>query len=133
VSRRFARTLVAGAATALGTVLYAVNFHGIVPDWWLALALGGAGAAALPLAVSTATYVRGAGLAVSRGTPRGLAADLGPLAQPTLIGATAISAMLVATSFAERSVVEGAIRAAFEGVAFAASFLALRRFLVLER
>jgi hypothetical protein len=40
--------------------------------------------------------------------------------------------MLVGTGVAERSLVEGAIRAAFEGLAFVACFLALRRPLALD-
>jgi hypothetical protein len=64
---------------------------------------------------------------------RGLAVDLGPLAHPALIGAAAMLVMLVGTGFAEGSIVEGAIRAAFDGVAFAACFLALRRPLGLDR
>ena len=133
IRRRSAVALTAGAATALGSALYAVNFHGVVPGWWFALALASAGAAALPLAASAVASVRVRGVEVSGGAPRGLAADLGPLARPALIGAAAVLAMLVGTSFAERSVVEGAIRAAFEGAVFAVCFLALRRFLVLGR
>jgi hypothetical protein len=132
IRRRSAVALAAGASTALGSALYAVNFHAVVPGWWFALALAGAGAAALPLALSTAAYVRGAGVQVSADAPRGLTADLGPLAQPALIGATATSAMFLATAFAERSVAAGAIRAAFEGAVFAACFFALRRLLALR-
>jgi hypothetical protein len=132
ICRRSAVGLAAGASTALGSALYAVNFHAVVPGWWFAFAVAGAGAAALPLAVSTLAYVRGAGVQVSVDAPRGLAADLGPLAQPALIGATATSAMFLATTFAERSVAAGAIRAAFEGALFAVCFFALRRVLVLR-
>lgn len=133
IRRRSAVALAAGAATALGSALYAVNFDGVVPGWWFALALGSAAAAALPLAASAAAYARGGGIEVSGGPARGLAADLGPFARPPLIGAAAMLAVLVGTSFAEHSVVEGAIRASFEGVAFAACFLVLRRFLALDR
>ena len=133
IRRRSAVALAAGAATAVGSALYAVNFRGVVPSWWLALALASAAAAALPLAASAAGYARSGGIEVSGGAPQGLAADLGPLARPVLIGTTAMLAIFVGTSFAERSVLEGAIRAAFEGVAFAGCFLALRRSLALDR
>ncbi len=133
IRRRSAVALAAGAATAVGSALYAVNFRGVVPSWWFALALASAAAAALPLAASAAVYARSGGIEVSGGAARGLAVDLGPLARPALIGMAAMLAMLVGTSFAERSVAEGAIRAAFEGIAFAACFLALRRFLALDR
>lgn len=132
IRRRSAVALAAGAATAAGSALYAVNFRGVVPSWWFALALAGAAASALPLAASTAGYARTGGVQVSGGAQQGLAADLGPLARPVLIGAAAMLAMFAWTSFAERSVLQGAIRAAFEGVAFAACFLALRRFLALD-
>jgi hypothetical protein len=90
-------------------------------------------AAALPLTASAAAYARGGGIEVSGGAARGLTVDLGPLAQPALIGAGVMLIMLVGTSVAESSVVEGAIRAGFEGIAFAACFLALRRPLALDR
>lgn len=133
IRRRTLVALTAGAATAVGSALYAVNFHGVVPGWWFAAAIASAFAAMVPLAVSATAYVRAASLVISDGRARGLTADLGPLAQPVLIGVVAIAAMLVGTSFAEHSIVEGAIRAAFEGVAFTACFLALRRPLALER
>jgi hypothetical protein len=133
VRRRAAVALAAGTATALGSALYAVNFHGVVPEWWYAMTLATAGVASVPLLASAAAFARGAGIEVSGGAARGLAADLGPLARPGLIGAAAVLGVLVVTSFAERSVAAGAIRAAFEGVAFAACFFSLRRFLALER
>jgi hypothetical protein len=133
IRRRTVAALAAGSATALGSALYALNFRGVVPSWWSALALAAAAAAALPLAASTAAYVRGGGIAVSGGSAPGLAADLGPLAHPALIGSTAIFVVLAGTAVAESSIVEGAIRAAFEGVAFVVCFLALRRPLALDR
>jgi hypothetical protein len=133
IRRRSAVALAAGAATAVGSALYAVNFRGVVPSWWFALALAGAAASALPLAATAADYSRSGGIAVSPGVVHGLAVDLGPLGRPALIGTAAVLAMLVGASFAEHSVVEGAIRAALEGIAFAACFLALRRSLALER
>jgi hypothetical protein len=125
--------LAAGSATAFGSALYAVNFRGVVPGWWVALALASVAAAALPLGISATAYARGAGIEVSGGAARGLDVDLGPLAHPALIGAGAVLVMLVGTGFAESSVVEGAMRAGFEGLAYAACFLALRRPLGLER
>jgi hypothetical protein len=133
IRRRLVVALAAGAATAVGSALYAVNFRAVVPGWWVALALASVAAAAVPLAASAAAYARGAGIEVSGGAVRGLAVDLGPLAHPGLIGAGAMLVMLVGTGVAEGSAVEGAIRAGFEGVAFAACFLALRRPLGLER
>jgi hypothetical protein len=132
VRRRVAVALAAGALTALGSALYAANFWNVVPDWWAALAVAGAAATALPLGASALASARRSGVAVSTSDPaRGLSADLGPLARPALIGAAAIAAMLVATSVLEGSLVEGAIRAAFEGVLFIACFLTLRRPLAL--
>lgn len=132
VRRRVAVALAAGALTALGSAVYAVNFWNVVPDWWAGLAVVGAAAAALPLGASAYAHARASGVAVSTGGPApGLSADLGPLARPVLIGAAAMVAMLVATSILEGSLVEGAIRAAFEGVLFTACFLTLRRPLAL--
>jgi hypothetical protein len=133
IRRRTVVALATGAATALGSTLYAVNFRGVVPGWWFAAAVASAGAASLPLAVAASAHIRSASVVVSEHSARGLAADLGPLAQPALIGAAAVATMLVGTSFAEHSVVEGAIRAALEGIAFAACFFVLRRPLVLQR
>jgi hypothetical protein len=132
VRRRVAVALAAGALTALGSALYAVNFWNVVPDWWVGLAVLGATAAALPLAASAYAYTQASGVAVSTGDPApGLSADLGPLARPALIGAAAMVAMLLATSILEGSLVEGAIRAAFEGLLFTACFITLRRPLAL--
>jgi hypothetical protein len=134
VRRRAAVALAAGAATALGSVLYAANFHSVVPDWWYALTLGAAAIAGVPLLASAAAFALAAGVRVSHGGPaRGLQADLGPLAHPALIGCLATFAMLIGTAFAEGSVVEGALRAAFEAILFAACFVALRRPLALSR
>jgi hypothetical protein len=132
VRRRVAVALGGGALTAAGSALYAVNFSGDVPGWWLVLAIGGAVAGVLPLTVSAFAHARLRGIAISQaGRPRGLSADLGPLAHPALIGVAAMLAVLFGTGILEGSVVEGAIRAAFEGIAFAACFSALRRPLAL--
>ncbi len=134
VRRRAAVALAAGAATALGSALYAVNFHGIVPNWWYALTLAAAAVAGVPLLASAAAFVRAAGVRVSHvGPARGLRADLGPLAHPALIGSLATLAILIGTAFAEGSVVAGALRAAFEALLFVACFAALRRPLALGR
>ena len=133
IRRRTVVALAAGSATAVGSVLYAVNFRAVVPGWWVALALASVAAAALPLAASAAVYARAGGIEVSGGSVRGLVVDLGPLAHPALVGAAAMLVMLVGTGLAERSLLEGALRAGFEGLAFAACFLALRRPLVLDR
>jgi hypothetical protein len=132
VRRRIAVALAAGAATAAGSALYAVNFWGVVPDWWAVLAVAAAAAAAVPLAASAIAQARAGGIVVSGTTPpRGLDADLGPLARPWLIGTAAALAMLVATSVLESSVLAGAIRAAFEAALFAVCFVAFRRRLAL--
>jgi hypothetical protein len=132
VRRRTVVALTAGAVTALGTALYAVNFWGLVPTWWAILSICAAGSAALPLAAPAFECVRARGLRVSGvGSGRGLSSDLGPLARPLLIGAGAVLLVLGGTALAERSIVEGAIRAAFEATAFAVCFLALRRPLAL--
>jgi hypothetical protein len=132
VRRRVAVALGAGALTAVGSAVYAVNFWNVVPDWWALLAVAAAAAAALPLGASALAYANAGGIAVSANDPpRGLSADLGPLAHPALIGGAATLAMLVATAVLEGSIVAGAIRAGFEGVLFAACFFALRRPLAL--
>ena len=132
--RRTATALAAGAATVAGTALYAFNFWAQVPGWWSVLTVGVAGATLLPLAVAAGSHLQTASVAVSRSGPAaGLAADIGPFARPWLIGAAAVGAMLVASSIAERSLVEGVLRAAFEAVAFVACLLAFGRFLGLRR
>jgi hypothetical protein len=132
VRRRTIVALAAGAATALGSALYAVNFWGVVPAWWALACICAAGFAALPLALPTLEWMRVRGVHVSRrGSGRGLSGDLGPLARPLLIGGGAALLVLAGTSVAERSLVEGSIRAGFEAAAFAACFLALRRPLAL--
>jgi hypothetical protein len=132
VRRRTLVALAAGALTALGSVLYAVNFWNVVPAWWAVSSICAAALAALPLAVPALECMRGRGVHVSRrGSGRGLSGDLGPLARPLLIGGGAVLLVLAGTSVAERSLVEGSIRAAFEATAFAVCFLALRRPLAL--
>jgi hypothetical protein len=133
VRRRIAVALAAGAATAAGSALYAVNFWGVVPTWWGVLAVAAAGAAAIPLAISAVAYGRVSGVAVSRPAPaRGLSADLGPLARPWLIGLGAVLTMLASTSVLERSVVAGLLRAGFEATAFTVAFMIFRRPLALS-
>jgi hypothetical protein len=132
VRRRIVVALGAGALTAAGSALYAVNFWAAVPAWWAALAVAGAGTAAVPLGTAAFTYARAGSLKVSRRVPaRGLSADLGPLARPWPIGAGAALAMLVGTSVVEGSLIAGLIRAAFEAALYATCFVAFRRFLVL--
>lgn len=132
VRRRIAVALAAGAATAAGSALYAVNFWGIVPDRWAILAGVSAAAAAIPLAVASFSYTRTGGIEVRDTAPaRGLSADLGPLARPSLIGAAAALLMLVGTSVAESSVIQGAIRAGFEAALFVSCFFVFRRPLTL--
>jgi len=134
VRRRISVALAAGAVTAAGSALYAVNFWNVVPRWWAMLAVAAAAIAAAPLAGSALAFARAGGIRVTRSdTPRGLSADVGPLARPALIGAAATFAMFAATSVLEGSVLEGVIRAAFEACAFAACFLVLRRPLALGR
>lgn len=130
--RRVAVALAGGAATAVGVDLYAVNFWNVVPSWWAALAVAAAGAAALPLGATAVAQARTSMLYVSRGgAPGGLRADLGLFGRPWLIGGAAVLAMLVATSVAEGSLIEGALRAGFEAFAFAVCFFGFRRFLAL--
>lgn len=132
VRRRIAVALGAGALTAAGSALYAVNFWGDVPRWWALLTVGGAGAAVVPLAAAAFALGRAGSLVVSpKETPRGLSADLGPLAHPVLVGGAAVCAMLAATAVLEGSIVEGLLRGAFEATAFVACFVALRRPLAL--
>jgi hypothetical protein len=132
VRRRVGVALGAGALTALGSALYAVNFWSVVPGWWAALAVAAAAVGAVPLGVAAFASARAGAVAVSTSEPpRGLSGDLGTLARPAVIGAVAMFAMLVGTGIVERSFLEGAIRAAFEGAAFAACFFALRRPLAL--
>ena len=133
IRRRIAVALAAGAATAAGSAGYAVNFWGVVPHWWSLLAVAAAGAAAIPLTVSSIAWARTSRVAVSRAAPlRGLSADLGPLARPWLIGLAAVLTMLAATTVLERSIVEGLLRAGFEAAAFAVAFVVFRRPLALS-
>ncbi len=57
--------------------------------------------------------------------------DLGPLARPALIRVVAVVGVLAVGWQAEPSFVEGAVRAAAEGVAFVGAYLALGRKLAL--
>jgi hypothetical protein len=130
--RRVAVALGAGAITATGCALYAVNFWALVPTWWAALALAASGSATLPLGASLVAHARASSLRISeRGTAGGLSADLGALARPQLIGSAVVALMLVGTGLAESSFVEGALRAGFEACAFTLCFLVFRRFLAL--
>jgi hypothetical protein len=109
-----------------------VNFWSDVPHWWAVLAVAAAGAAALALVVPAFAYMRAGRLRFScTKTVRGLSADLGPLAQPLLIGGAATLLVLAGTSVAEGSFVEGVLRAGFEACVFAMCFIALRRPLAL--
>jgi hypothetical protein len=131
--RRNAVALAAGAVTLAGIAVDAVNFSAELPGWWLLLAVTAAGAAMLPLAGAALAQARTSSLVVSiDGEAGGFGADLGPLAQPALIGAGAVAAVLLVTWQAESSFVEGAIRAAAEGVAFTAGYFALGRLLALR-
>jgi hypothetical protein len=130
--RRIAVACAAGAVTAAGSALYAFNVWNFVPRWWSVLALATTGATLVPLAACAVVLARISSITVSKpGSAHGLSADLGPLARPALIGAAAVLAMLVATSVLERSLAEGALRAAFEAFAFAVCFFAFRRPLAL--
>jgi hypothetical protein len=132
VRRRTTVALGAGALTALGSALYAVNFWADVPTWWALLSVVAAAAALVPLARPAHALVHVGRLRTTRHErAQGLTADLGPFAEPLWIGTAVTLAMLAATSVAERSIVEGALRAAFEGVAFTLCFLAFRRPLAL--
>jgi hypothetical protein len=132
VRRRTSIALGAGALTALGSALYAVNFWAVVPNRWAMLSIAAAVAALVPLMGPAWSCLRAGRLRTTRHERgQGLSADLGPLAQPLWIGTGVTLLMLAATAVAERSIVEGALRAAFEGVAFTLCFVALRRPLAL--
>jgi hypothetical protein len=134
VRRRTLVGLGAGGAAGLGTALYAVNFWEEVPAWWSGLTLAAAGTALLVVAVAAITSLHSNRVSVSRpGGAEGLAADLGPLADPRLIGAGAVLAMLVLTSTVEGSLFEGLVRATIEAVAFVLCFFAFRDLLGLRR
>lgn len=132
VRRRVTVALAAGALTAAGSAAYAVNFWSIVPGWWAVLAVVCASGAAVPLGATAFVSTRAGSLQVSQPEPpRGLSADLGPLARPWTIGAAAVVAMLAGTAIVEGSLVEGVLRAGVEAVAFAACFVTFRRYLAL--
>jgi uncharacterized membrane protein YccF (DUF307 family) len=131
--RRVAVALAAGALTAAGSALYTLNFWALVPGWWAALTLAASGAAMLPLGASLVAHARASSLRVSvGGAAGGLSADLGLRARPALIGAAVVTLMLLATGVAERSFVEGALRAGFEACAFTGCYLVFRRSLALS-
>jgi hypothetical protein len=131
IRRRTVAAIGAGALAASGSALLAANFWAVLPRWWCLLTLTAAVAAVLPLAAPALACLRVRPIRVSQSGTDGLSADLGALAQPLLIGAGATFGMLAITSVAERSLVEGALRAGFEAVAFAVCFVALRRPLAL--
>jgi hypothetical protein len=134
VRRRTAVALAAGAATATGSALYALNFWAQVPAWWSGLTVAAAGAVVLGLATVALGWLRTSSIVVSRpGGAQGLAADLGPLADARLIGTAAVLAMLLFTVVAEGSLSEGLLRAGIEAVAFVLCFFAFRRSLGLRR
>jgi hypothetical protein len=131
--RRTAVALAAGGAVVAGSVLYVVNFWALVPAWWAALALATGLAAVVPLGIAALAHFRASTLHVTERAPAaGLSADLGPAARPWLIGAAVVLVMFAGTSVAERSAVEGALRAGFEAAAFAGCFFAFRRPLALS-
>ena len=131
VRRRTMAAIGAGALAASGSALSAVNFWAVLPRWWCVLTLTAAVAAVLPLAAPALACLRVRPIRVSYSGTGGLSADLGALARPLLIGAGVTFGMLALTSLAERSLVEGSLRAGFEAVAFAVCFVALRRPLAL--
>lgn len=132
--RRAGVGLGGGLATTSSLELYAVNFSGIVPGWWLALVGVSAGLATIALAV-VAVRLRGSGsLVVTTSGPAGdIFEHLRPLrvlrGHPWRLCATAAGAvgiaMTLVTWHAERSLAEGLERGAVECLAATAGFALL--------
>jgi hypothetical protein len=134
--RRSRIGVVAGLATTSGLALYAVNFVGVLPAWWLALT----GA----LAVGAGTALVGAWRGIARGSATvalaaGPAGDLyddipqlralrsHPLGLWALATLTVGGAVTALVGHAEHSLAEGLQRGAFEVVAISAGFALLGR------
>jgi hypothetical protein len=127
-----------GAVSVLGVALYAVNFTGELPAWWIALALS-CSAAGLALAGAAGVVVATiAGVRSAAGGPAGgLDQDLPwilverlaarPLLLCAAVGVPVCLAALVLGWLAEGALVDGLVRAAPEALAFLAGFAALGR------
>lgn len=128
VQRRLLVALAAASLAVGGEAIHAVLLRPDLAAWWFALACSATVVSAAALALAALTLRRAAAL-----TPSGGVASAGLPAWFVLgSGLAAITAMTVGTAHAEGSWIEGLIRGAFEGVAFAAGFFALGRALGLR-
>jgi hypothetical protein len=136
VQRRMGMAVAAAALTALAMLVHAVVLWGLMPWWWDAVALTGSALPLAALAVAATAIGSAHELTPAGGPPAGLEADfphvLAPLvSRPYLlavvVGGAATLLALGGGAYAEGSLMEGAVRAAFEGVVFVVCFAALAR------
>ncbi|MGC1184489.1 MAG: hypothetical protein WBA31_04960 [Candidatus Dormiibacterota bacterium] len=134
--RRVWIALFAGMATAVGIVLFIVNFSASLPARWMALVGGLAGLALLALLATAAWLVRSGAVATEASGPAGDVADdlryfgCARLARrPWLLGAVVIVVVAVAMTMfewrAEQSLTEGLQRGLFEGLVATLGFVLL--------
>ncbi len=136
VRRRAQVGLVAGAVTAAGVLLYAADFIGVLPAWWLALS-GGLAAVALAALVAARQVLAGSRTTVvlADGPAGDIFDDIRPLralrGHPLVLWLSAALAcgglVTIAAWHAEHSLAEGLERGLFEAVALSIGFAALGR------
>lgn len=128
VQRRMRVALAAGAVVVAAEAVQVVALRPSMPSWWVALGIAATVGSAIGIGGTALTLRRAAAL-----TPAAVSAEGVPLWFAAGTGVLVVAAMTVGTAHAEGSLVEGLIRGALEGLAFAAGFLALGRFLGLRR
>ncbi len=138
IRRRARIGLNGGIATVIGLELYVVDFSSVLPGWWLALVGGLAGIGGVALAgASRRLAVAGAIVTATSGSAGDVFDDLPAIGwswlrrRPWRLGAIASLGVGVGLTLvgwhAERSLIEGIERGAFEGLAAAAGFGLLGR------
>jgi hypothetical protein len=108
-----------------GEFVQAVALQPLLPRWWFALALATATVPTIGL-VGAASRLR-----LAAGVTPAVVPEARPFPRMLVfaIGAGAVLLMLVGSTVAEHSWIEGAWRGGIEAVAFTGCFLALGRFL----
>jgi len=134
--RRSRLGVAAGLVTTCGLLLYAVDFIGVLPAWWLVLSGSLAVGASAALVVAWRAIARGsATVALTSGPPGDLFDDIPPLrrlrAHPLALWALATlavgGAVTVFEWHAEHSLAEGLQRGVFEALALSVCFALLGR------